>query len=208
MPKNGRVAEPGFKSVAPGNGVIMMPPVSVCHQVSTTGQRRSPTTPWYHSQASGLIGSPTVPRTRRLARDVARDKVVALAHQLANGRGRGVEDVDLVLVHDLPEPGRVRVGRHALEHQRGGAVGERSVDDVRMPGDPADVGGTPVDVAVVVVEDMLVGHGGVQQVAAGAVLHTLRFAGGTGGVEDEQRILGVHHCTGSKVVDWSSTSSW
>ena len=44
MPKNGRVAEPGFSRVAPGSGVIRMPPVSVCHQVSTIGQRSSPTT--------------------------------------------------------------------------------------------------------------------------------------------------------------------
>ena len=36
-PKNGRVAEPGLRSVAPGSGVIRMPPVSVCHQVSTIG---------------------------------------------------------------------------------------------------------------------------------------------------------------------------
>ncbi len=43
-PKNGRVAEPGFKGVAPGSGVIRMPPVSVCHQVSTIGTRASPTT--------------------------------------------------------------------------------------------------------------------------------------------------------------------
>ena len=43
-PKNGRVAEPGFSRVAPGSGVIKMPPVSVCHQVSTIGQRPSPTT--------------------------------------------------------------------------------------------------------------------------------------------------------------------
>ena len=43
-PKNGRVAEPGFSCVAPGSGVIRMPPVSVCHQVSTIGQRSSPTT--------------------------------------------------------------------------------------------------------------------------------------------------------------------
>src|SRR6185437_13849604 len=34
-PKNGRVAEPGLSAVAPGSGVIRMPPVSVCHQVST-----------------------------------------------------------------------------------------------------------------------------------------------------------------------------
>ena len=60
-PKKGRVAEPGLSAVAPGSGVIRMPPVSVCHQVSTIGQRSSPTTRWYQSQASGLIGSPTVP---------------------------------------------------------------------------------------------------------------------------------------------------
>ena len=40
----GLLAEPGFKSVAPGKGEIKAPPVSVCHQVSTMGQRPSPTT--------------------------------------------------------------------------------------------------------------------------------------------------------------------
>src|SRR5258707_14690187 len=63
-PKNGNVAVPGFVGVAPGNGVIMMAPVSVCHQVSTIGQRLPPITSWYHIQASGLIGSPTEPRRR------------------------------------------------------------------------------------------------------------------------------------------------
>ena len=43
-PKNGSVAEPGLVAIAPGSGEIMMPPVSVCHQVSTIGQRCSPTT--------------------------------------------------------------------------------------------------------------------------------------------------------------------
>src|SRR3546814_1098116 len=43
-PKKGLVAEPGFRSVAPGNGAIMAAPVSVCHQVSMIGQRPSPGT--------------------------------------------------------------------------------------------------------------------------------------------------------------------
>src|SRR5690606_30418209 len=68
-PKNGRVAEPGFRSVAPGNGEIRMPPFSVCHQVSTIGIFLSPTLSKYHSHASGLIGSPTEPRSFRLWRD-------------------------------------------------------------------------------------------------------------------------------------------
>ena len=41
-----------------------MAPVSVCHHVSTTGQRPPPMWVWYQIQASGLIGSPTVPSSR------------------------------------------------------------------------------------------------------------------------------------------------
>src|SRR5262245_2801405 len=64
IPGSGKVADPGLVGVAPGSGVIMWPPVSVCHQVSTIGQRPPPTVSWYHIHASGLIGSPTVPRMR------------------------------------------------------------------------------------------------------------------------------------------------
>ena len=51
-------------ATAPGSGVIMIPPVSVCHQVSTIGQRFPPITVWYQIHASGLIGSPTLPSRR------------------------------------------------------------------------------------------------------------------------------------------------
>src|SRR3954451_18371027 len=64
MPGNGNVAEPGLVVVAPGSGLIMMAPVSVCHHVSTTGQRSPPMCSRYHIQASGLIGSPTEPSSR------------------------------------------------------------------------------------------------------------------------------------------------
>src|SRR3954454_12858186 len=61
MTGRGKVAEPGLVVVAPGSGEIMIPPVSVCHHVSTIGQRPPPMCSWYHIQASGLIGSPTEP---------------------------------------------------------------------------------------------------------------------------------------------------
>src|SRR6185312_7099579 len=53
-----------FVGVAPGSGVIMIAPVSVCHHVSTIGQRCLPMIARYHIHASGLIGSPTVPSSR------------------------------------------------------------------------------------------------------------------------------------------------
>src|SRR6187551_213149 len=63
-PGNGKVALPGLVVVTPGSGVIMIMPVSVCHHVSTTGVRPPPMLRWYHSHASGLIGSPTDPSRR------------------------------------------------------------------------------------------------------------------------------------------------
>src|SRR6185436_5287666 len=63
-PGNGSVPEPGLVGVAPGSGVIMIAPVSVCHHVSTIGQRFLPMIARYHIHASGLIGSPTVPSNR------------------------------------------------------------------------------------------------------------------------------------------------
>jgi hypothetical protein len=64
-PGSARVTEPGMVLVRPGSGEIMIAPVSVCHQVSTIGQRSAPMTVWYHSQALGLIGSPTEPSSRK-----------------------------------------------------------------------------------------------------------------------------------------------
>ena len=58
------MAEPGFRVVTPGSGVIRIMPVSVCHQVSTTGVLPPPMFSRYQIQASGLIGSPTVPSKR------------------------------------------------------------------------------------------------------------------------------------------------
>lgn len=87
IPKKGTVAEPGFVSIAPGNGVTTMEPVSVClvvhhtslkcrkrfvvekntnQNVSTIAHCFLPTCSLYQFHASGLIGSPTLPRTRKL----------------------------------------------------------------------------------------------------------------------------------------------
>jgi len=43
-PGSGCCALPGFVAVSPGSGEITIDPVSVCHQVSTIGQRPPPIT--------------------------------------------------------------------------------------------------------------------------------------------------------------------
>src|SRR5690606_1666226 len=87
--------------------------------------------------------------------------------------------------------------RGALVDDLGGAVGHRAVDHIGVPGDPADVGRAPVDVrGGLEVEDVAVGVGGLGEVAAGGVDDALGPAGGAGGVEDEQRVLGLHRDRG------------
>ena len=44
MPGKGSVQEPGLVAITPGMGAIIWAPVSVCHQVSTMGQRSLPMT--------------------------------------------------------------------------------------------------------------------------------------------------------------------
>ena len=89
------MADPGLVAIAPGSGAIMMLPVSVCHQVSTMGQRLPPIISRYHIQASGLIGSPTVPSRRRLDMSCFFGHSLAPLHEGANRGRRGIENVDL-----------------------------------------------------------------------------------------------------------------
>jgi hypothetical protein len=66
-PGIGRVPEPGFNGIVskPGKADINIPPVSVCHQVSIIGHFSFPIILKYHLQTSGLIGSPTLPKSLR-----------------------------------------------------------------------------------------------------------------------------------------------
>mmetsp|Transcript_11019 Transcript_11019/g.14093 ORF Transcript_11019/g.14093 Transcript_11019/m.14093 type:complete len:565 (+) Transcript_11019:300-1994(+) len=118
--------------------------------------------------------------------------VIALAHQGAQRGWRGVELVHAVLFTDLPEARRVRIGGHALKHQRGGAIGQRAIDDVAVPSDPAHIRGAPEDVAVFIVKGVFVRHRRINQIAAGRMHHAFGLPGGAGGVQNEQRIFGVH----------------
>src|SRR5207237_7150410 len=67
-----------------------------------------------------------------------------------------------------------------------------AVDDVAVPGHPADVGGAPVDVVVALeIEDEMVGRGGADQIAAGGVQDAFGFRGRAGRVQQIERMLGV-----------------
>ncbi len=106
------------------------------------------------------------------------DPLVAFLGNGADGRGGGVEDVDLVFFHDLPEAADVWVVGHALEHDRRSAVAKGAVDDVGVACDPADVGGAPEDVVFFVIKDHFVGISDEHEVTARGVHDSLGFPRG------------------------------
>ena len=77
-------------------------------------------------------------------------------------------------------------------HDGCGACGEGSIHHIGVACNPVDSGRAPVDIRVLDVENGFRGGGYVGQVATGCVKGALGWAGGTAGVENEQRIFGVH----------------
>src|SRR5215208_6200379 len=136
----------------------------------------------------GLADGPEQPQGGEV---VLLEGLGAALHERPDGGRRGVEDVDLVVLDDLPPAVAFRVGGRSLEDEGGRPVAQGPVDDVGVARDPPDVRRAPVDVIVLDVEDPL-GRGlDVSEVAAGSVNDALGFAGRAGGVEDVEDVLGV-----------------
>ena len=137
------------------------------------------------------MGSPTVPSRRRLVRSCGCDPLHAPGHEGADGGGGAVKNGDLVAIDNFPEAIALREVRSAFVHHDAGAVGKRAVDDVAVAGDPADVGGAPIDVVIAQIENQSGAPGALEQVAGGSVQDALRFSGGAAGVENVERMFGI-----------------
>ena len=116
---------------------------------------------------------------------------VAPADECANRGRRRIKDRDAVFLNDLPKAIGLRPIWCPFIHDRGRAIGKRSVNDVAVTRNPPDVGRAPVDVLIPDVEDIF--HRGINpdQVTAGRMQDSLRLSGGTAGVENVERMLGI-----------------
>src|SRR6185437_13384596 len=120
-------------------------------------------------------------------------EVQTKAHEAADGRRRRIEDIDLKLVHYIPKPSRIGIGGNAFEHQRSRAGAQRTIDDIAMSRDPADVRGTEIDLAGFIlkyIDETVVGE---DHIAPAGVYDPFGFAGRAGGIKNEQRIFRIHH---------------
>jgi hypothetical protein len=136
-----------------------------------------------------LAGTGEEPQAREV---VLLRRGFAVAHPHAQRRRRGEHQVDAEALDQLPGHFRRGIVGHAFAAEDGRAHRERAVDDERVADDPADIRRAPVDVALADLVEGARQVGDADHVAAGGMHDTFRLAGGSRGIEDEQRVLGVH----------------
>eukprot|EP00041_Stephanoeca_diplocostata_P016325 m.321197 g.321197 ORF g.321197 m.321197 type:complete len:471 (-) comp20329_c0_seq3:1019-2431(-) len=112
--------------------------------------------------------------------------------ECTDGGWSRVELIDFVLLADFPEAPSVWIGWNSLEKYRCCAVEQRTIGDVGVSRDPANVCRAPVDVSGMVVERVLGGRVRPHHVPTRGVQHTLGLARGSAGEEEEQWVLRVH----------------
>src|SRR4029077_13258814 len=89
---------------------------------------------------------------------------------------------------------RIWVRWYSLEYDFRPTHRQRPISNVRVACYPPHIGSAPKDVRRFMVEGPAHRQNGLQQIARAGMLHAFRLAGGSGGIEDEQRMLGAHPC--------------
>jgi hypothetical protein len=101
---------------------------------------------------------------------VALEMMFAQAAEETNGSRRGIELGDLVALNDIPVTRGGWVDRSALEHGRSDTVEERTVDDVGVSSNPANVGHAGEFVFWVDIEDIFDGECRAEKVSASGLI--------------------------------------
>jgi hypothetical protein len=141
-------------------------------------------------------------RVQRLAcaaDDAQRAEVVLLhgrvpeAHERADCGRRRVKLRDLVALDDVPVPARVRIEWRALEHERRGAVAQRSIHDVGVTCNPSNICSAPKNILFLILENIFKSESCVNHIPSSCVHHSLRFTRRPRGIQNEKWIFRIHH---------------
>src|SRR5262245_18894166 len=98
-----------------------------------------------------------------------------------------MEDIYIELLGNTPGATSIWISRYTCIHHTGSGQGERSIDDVGVAGNPANIGHTPVDIFGVNILNVFGCSSNIGQVAGTPMLAALGPAGGPAGIHQKQR---------------------
>src|SRR5262245_7104134 len=108
--------------------------------------------------------------------------IVAPANERPNRGGSGIKNGDAIIFDDPPKSIGVGPVRCALIHQSGCAHAERTINNVPVTSDQADVRRTPEKILVANVEDIFRRRVNPDQIPADSMENSFRLSGRTAGV--------------------------
>ncbi|CAH0311890.1 hypothetical protein SRABI106_04076 [Rahnella aquatilis] len=97
-----------------------------------------------------------------------------------------------MFINNLRHTGRCRIIWYTFKHQADGSARQRAVEQIAVARYPADIGRTPVDIAIMIVKGVFEGQGRIDQITARGMQYAFRFTRGAGGIKDEKRIFCFH----------------
>ena len=119
-------------------------------------------------------------------------RICTSTHKRTDNGGRSIENIDLELFNDVPEAIWSWIGRNTLKHHGCAAHGQRSIEDIAMTGNPADISCTPVHIIILQIKYVLHGMAGIGEIPSGSVDNTFWRAGTAACIQNKQRILRIH----------------
>src|SRR5437016_13748434 len=127
--------------------------------------------------------------------------IIAPANECPDRRRSGVENVDAILFDDLPEAIGLWPVRRAFIHNGRRPIGQRTINNVTVTGDPADIRGAPKNIFIANVEDVLGGRVNADQITACGVQDSFRFPSRAARIEKVERMLAIEWCRRAVCVD-------
>src|SRR6266478_9900990 len=120
-----------------------------------------------------------------------RHPIVAPANESADCCRSGVKNVDSIFFDDFPEAIGLGPVRGPLVHNSRRTIRQRTINDIAVAGNPADVGGAPKNVFITNVEDILHGRVNTDEITTSGMQDPLRLPGGTAGIEKIKRMFAI-----------------
>ncbi len=103
-----------------------------------------------------------------------------------------MENIHAQPLGNPPYSARIRVRGYAFVDHAGRRQRQWTIDDIRVARDPADVRHAPIHIFGMNILNVLRGAGHIRQVAARAMLASLRLSSAAAGVHEKQRSLRIH----------------
>src|SRR5215469_14033486 len=127
---------------------------------------------------------------------------LTMTHQASDSRWRSVDNAHFEFLNNTPVAVGIGIGGYAFEENAGNSIHEWTINNIAMSGNPADVGGAPVDIVLLDIENEFRCCINTDRIATLDVYHTFGLARAATCVKNVKQIFTIHRFTRNYGIFW------